>query len=129
MLRVMILSVVGLLLFASDCERFFPPSSKSEYLQRFENFVASVEADCPKWTMADFARLEAHYQRLSVNWYRLFKAGLSMEERFKIFVLRSRYTACKFRATFAMESSMAGAPMNESKRQLSNGQPLKSVGQ
>ena len=71
------------------------PTSKEDYLDRFEGFVDRVENNHKKYTQKDWEWADERFERYNSDWYLEYRDDFTVEDQIKIKGLIIKYHALK----------------------------------
>lgn len=71
------------------------PSSKEDYLSKFESFVERTEENHKKYKQKDWEWADAKFERYNTEWYLKFRDDFTLEDQIKIKGLILKYHAIK----------------------------------
>lgn len=79
------------------------PTSKSDYLIRFDEFTLQVSMNCANYSEYEMTKLDKAYVKISRTWYNKFYDELTSEEVLLIWSFKARYIKCKLGREFKQQ--------------------------
>lgn len=73
--------LVGILVLLQSC---FAPANKEVYLEKFENFIETVEKEHKHYSPEDWEQADKRFEKFSGEWYRKFKGEYTLEDQIRI---------------------------------------------